>query len=148
MGRAEAQSFDAVEKPKHYNSHPSGVEAIEVCEWLSFNLGNAVKYVWRRNHKASAVEDLKKAEWYIRRELSLLERSGWLSRWWQERRARLRRSRAEVPARLFIDHEPRAFARTVVLCLVFKGDAESLRVALGAVREQLRDTAVSARKQE
>ena len=57
-----------VNSPVHYNSHPSGVECIEIVEHMNFNLGNAVKYIWRADLKGDAVEDLEKAEWYIRRE--------------------------------------------------------------------------------
>ena len=60
---------DAVNHPKHYTSHPSGVECIQVTEHMGFNLGNAVKYIWRADLKADAIEDLKKAKWYIEREL-------------------------------------------------------------------------------
>lgn len=61
---------DAVNHPKHYTSHPSGVECIQVTEHMGFNLGNAVKYIWRADLKADALEDLKKAEWYIQREIA------------------------------------------------------------------------------
>ena len=57
-----------VDHPKHYNKHPSGIECIEVVENMSFNLGNAIKYLWRHEHKNGA-EDLEKAIWYIRREI-------------------------------------------------------------------------------
>jgi len=64
---------EAVNHPPHYTAHPSRVEAIDVCEHLSFNVGNAVKYVWRARRKnADRVEDLKKAEWYLTREESRL----------------------------------------------------------------------------
>ena len=36
---------------------------------MGFNLGNAVKYIWRADLKSDAIEDLKKARWYIDREL-------------------------------------------------------------------------------
>lgn len=58
-----------VNHPKHYNAHPSGVECIDVVEHMGFNLGNAVKYIWRADLKNDATEDLKKAAWYIKREL-------------------------------------------------------------------------------
>lgn len=61
---------DRVNHPTHYNNHPSGVEAIDVCEHLTFNIGNAVKYVMRHAYKGSSIEDLKKARWYIERELA------------------------------------------------------------------------------
>lgn len=62
-------THDPVNHPKHYTSHPSGVECIQVTEHMGFNLGNAVKYIWRADLKADAIEDLKKAKWYIEREL-------------------------------------------------------------------------------
>mgnify|MGYP005998873779 CR=1 FL=1 len=65
---------DNVNNPAHYTSHPSGVECIEVTEHMGFNLGNAMKYIWRCDLKADAIEDLKKAEFYIRRELAKRER--------------------------------------------------------------------------
>jgi hypothetical protein len=62
-------NHDAVNHPKHYVSHPSGVECIQVTEHMGFNLGNAMKYIWRADLKHDAVEDLQKAVWYIQREL-------------------------------------------------------------------------------
>jgi hypothetical protein len=61
---------DNVNHPKHYNSHPSGVECIEITEYFNFNIGNAVKYCWRAGLKGEQVEDLRKARWYIDREIS------------------------------------------------------------------------------
>lgn len=63
-------AHDAVQHPKHYTSHPSGVECIEITEHMGFNLGNALKYIWRCDLKADAIEDLKKAVWYIEREIA------------------------------------------------------------------------------
>jgi hypothetical protein len=60
---------DPVNHPRHYNVHPSGLEAIEICEHLSFCLGNAVKYVWRAGEKGDRIEDLRKAEWYLTRQM-------------------------------------------------------------------------------
>lgn len=65
---------NAVDHPKHYNLHPSGVECIDIAENMSFNLGNAFKYVFRRDDKGNSYQDLSKAEWYIRREISRIER--------------------------------------------------------------------------
>ena len=58
--------------PQHYRSHPSGVEAIDVTEHMNFCLGNAVKYIWRADLKYNdnGIEDLKKAAWYIDREIN------------------------------------------------------------------------------
>ena len=69
-------AIEAVDHPPHYNTHPSGVECIDIVEHFTFNLGNAVKYVWRNGLKSSstAVEDLKKARWYIEREIARLEK--------------------------------------------------------------------------
>ena len=63
------ETQDAVNHPKHYTSHPSGIECIQITEHMGFNLGNAIKYVWRADLKVDAIEDLKKAKWYIEREL-------------------------------------------------------------------------------
>ena len=61
---------DPVNHPKHYTSHPSGVECITVTEHMGFNVGNAVKYLWRADEKGNALEDLKKARWYVEREIA------------------------------------------------------------------------------
>jgi len=60
---------DPVDHPRHYTSHPSGIECIQVTEHMGFNLGNAVKYIWRADLKNDAIEDLEKAKWYITREI-------------------------------------------------------------------------------
>lgn len=63
---------DAVNHPPHYTDHPSGVECIQIVEVFSFNVGNAVKYLWRAGLKGDRIEDLKKAAWYINREIERL----------------------------------------------------------------------------
>ena len=60
---------DSVEHPAHYTSHPSGVECITVAEHMNFCLGNALKYIWRAGLKGDAIEDLRKARFYIDREI-------------------------------------------------------------------------------
>jgi hypothetical protein len=61
---------DPVNHPSHYTEHPSGIECIQVTEHLSFCVGNAIKYLWRADLKHDdAIEDLKKAAWYINREI-------------------------------------------------------------------------------
>jgi hypothetical protein len=60
---------EAVNHPDHYNKHPSGVECIEVVEHMGFCLGNAIKYIWRADLK-NGTEDLKKAVWYLQREIT------------------------------------------------------------------------------
>ena len=60
---------DLVNHPPHYTAHPSGVECIQVTEHMNFCLGNAVKYIWRADLKNDAIEDLKKAVWYVNKEI-------------------------------------------------------------------------------
>lgn len=71
---AEKESnVEKVNHPRHYNAHPSGVECITVVEHMSFNVGNAIKYLWRADHK-NGMEDLKKAAWYVQREIERLSK--------------------------------------------------------------------------
>jgi hypothetical protein len=84
-----------VDHPAHYTSHPSGIEAIEVCGEMGFCLGNAFKYLFRMENKWNPLEDLKKARWYVDREAfqrghkfnaSAKELLHWEERWvdWRE----------------------------------------------------------------
>lgn len=63
-------SSDNVNHPKHYNSSNvicecgRQIECIDVTRHMNFNLGNAVKYLWRHIHKGG-LEDIQKAHWYI-----------------------------------------------------------------------------------
>ena len=61
---------DPVNHPKHYTEHPSGVECIEITEYMNFCVGNAIKYLWRAGLKGEQIEDLRKARWYIDREIA------------------------------------------------------------------------------
>lgn len=63
---------DPVDHPAHYTSHPSGVECITITEHMSFLIGNVIKYVWRADSK-NGVEDLRKARWYLDREIARRE---------------------------------------------------------------------------
>jgi len=68
----DGKTFDVVDHPKHYNVHPSGVECIEIMERLGSNLGSAFKYIWRAESKHDTpITDLKKALWYLHRELNI-----------------------------------------------------------------------------
>ena len=67
------EPFDAISRPKHYNTHTSGIECIEITEHMNFCLGNAIKYIWRASLK-NGIEDLKKAKWYIEREIERIEK--------------------------------------------------------------------------
>jgi len=60
---------DPVNNPKHYTEHPSGVECIEITRHMNFNLGNAMKYIWRADLKQNRTQDLEKAIWYLQDEL-------------------------------------------------------------------------------
>jgi len=66
---------ETINHPDHYGGENNPYEAIKVIEaWkLGFSLGNAVKYISRAGKKGSRVEDLKKAAWYINREIERLE---------------------------------------------------------------------------
>lgn len=65
---------EKVNHPLHYGGD-TPYEAIKVIEaWqLDFNLGNAVKYISRAKHKGTELDDLKKAAWYLNREIQTLE---------------------------------------------------------------------------
>lgn len=65
--------MNTVDHPKHYNASPSGIECIEVVRHMSFNVGNAMKYLWRADEKGAPIEDLKKAAWYIADEIKKRE---------------------------------------------------------------------------
>ena len=60
---------DPVNAPKHYNVGIEPIEAIESWK-LGYNLGNVIKYVARADHKGKRLEDLKKARWYLDREIN------------------------------------------------------------------------------
>lgn len=72
---------DLVNHPSHYTSDPSGIECIQITRHRNFNIGNAIKYLWRAGLKQSAdksaqekqIEDLKKAVFYIQDEIKRLE---------------------------------------------------------------------------
>lgn len=64
---------DQVNHPKHYTSDPSGIECIDITRHRNFNIGNAIKYLWRAGFKEDKdrklidkqIEDLNKAVWYL-----------------------------------------------------------------------------------
>ena len=66
---------EKVNSPRHYNLHPSGVECIDICEHMSFNLGNAIKYIWRADSKGDETTDLEKAVWYLQREIIRIQKT-------------------------------------------------------------------------
>ena len=68
-----SKQTDNVNHPAHYKV--GGIETIDFIEAkrLGYNLGNVVKFVTRAHHKGALLEDLKKAQWYLNREVSKLE---------------------------------------------------------------------------
>jgi hypothetical protein len=61
--------MSTVNHPDHYNQHPAGIECIDIIEEFPFNIGTAMKYLWRCGLKDGAIEDLEKAAWYVEREI-------------------------------------------------------------------------------
>lgn len=68
---------EAVNHPAHYGGADNPYEAIKVIEaWeLGFCLGNTVKYISRAGKKDAALQDLKKARWYLDREIQNQEKA-------------------------------------------------------------------------
>lgn len=70
---ASKNKNDQVNHPKHYTSDPSGIECIDITRHRNFNIGNAIKYLWRAGLKEDKdrklinkqIEDLNKAVWYL-----------------------------------------------------------------------------------
>lgn len=71
---------DDVNHPAHYAANGpkcphcgNNIECITITENMGFCIGNTVKYIWRRKEKGAPLKDLKKARWYLDREISKLE---------------------------------------------------------------------------
>lgn len=74
---------DRVEHPSHYTwlKDKCGIEVIDITRHMDFDLGNVIKYVLRQGHKSEegmsdddkALEDLKKARWYLDDKIKMLE---------------------------------------------------------------------------
>jgi len=64
-------SGGSVNHPPYYNTHPSGVECIDIIQHFPFNTGTAMKYLWREGLKNSEAseKELRKAIWYIEQEI-------------------------------------------------------------------------------
>lgn len=81
VAKAEPRK-DMVNHPAHYNSHPSGIECIDIVRHHNFNIGNAIKYLWRCGIKTEegmdiqdkSIEDLQKAIFYIQDEIKRLQK--------------------------------------------------------------------------
>jgi hypothetical protein len=74
----EQPAHDPVSRPEHYDWHPSKVQCADITGAFSFNLGNVIKYVWRAGRKDGnpVLQDLRKAAWYLQREIDRLEKAG------------------------------------------------------------------------
>lgn len=71
----EQTAGEAVNHPAHYTANPSGVECIDVFEWLPANLATGVKHCWRKDNKElTPMRDLQKARWYFDREMARVAR--------------------------------------------------------------------------
>ncbi len=79
MSTLNGNEKDNVNHPDHYGANENGIECIEVTECMNFNLGNAVKYIWRAGRKGDGVdcqiEDLEKARKYLEFEIDRIERA-------------------------------------------------------------------------
>lgn len=64
-----------INNPKHYNSHPSGVECHTIAHPFGYYIGNAIKYLWRCGLKPGNdnIQELEKAKWYIDAEIKRLK---------------------------------------------------------------------------
>jgi hypothetical protein len=74
------REFDEITKAEHYNSHPANcskcghpIECRDVVKHMGFNLGNAIKYIWRCHLKGTPIKDLRKAKEYIDWEIEVRE---------------------------------------------------------------------------
>ena len=82
--RELTQSLDMVNNPSHYNH--KGVECIDAIEasmteeeFQGYLKGNLMKYTWRYKYKGKPVEDLKKAEWYLKKLIASVEKTSYNS---------------------------------------------------------------------
>lgn len=79
---SQTMDDNRVNHPHYYNAHPSGVECIDIVRHYNFNVGNVIKYLWRHglkgeegmSNQAKALEDLRKARFYLDDEIKKLER--------------------------------------------------------------------------
>lgn len=128
---------DMVNHPPHYNSHPSGVEVIELTQYCICCISNALRYTCRAGLKWDSAEDLRKAIWYVNREIALRLTNG-------AAEVLLPLGRAEQINQLFaryIEMEPDATTRQVVRLLwIAQNSPDSvveLNVALRLLAEKV-----------
>ena len=71
-----SRDYDPINHPVHYTSSPAvcsncrqPIECIDIIEHMPLNVGSAIKYLWRRELKGDLVENLRKAKWFVEREI-------------------------------------------------------------------------------
>lgn len=76
MQYLKENKMEQVNHPKHYNSHPSGIECITIARHHNFNIGNVFKYLYRAGLKDgnSNIQDLEKAMWYLDDEIKRVQK--------------------------------------------------------------------------
>ena len=76
LNKMKSPQFDPINKPKHYNSHPSGIECIEITQHHNYCIGNSIKYLWRQGLKdgESNIKDLMKARKCIDLEIERIKK--------------------------------------------------------------------------
>lgn len=129
-----------VDHPRHYNTHKSGVEAITIVEWCGFNVGNAIKYLWRMSDKGKALEDTRKALWYIEREINRR------THWWKfiQKIRRLLGKKRTIPRSVVEQFnawsaaEPVGWRREAIGAL-WHGEDNSLLLAQGILQRAIAD---------
>lgn len=120
--------FDTIQKAKHYNVHPSGVECKDIARYLGFNLGNACKYLWRMHEKhEDPLPDLKKALFYVNDHIESMKGGDGYQLTPLPPRQSPARERYEYDTREVIAKEPNS-AALAFWCLVLP-DPTSLRNA-------------------
>lgn len=138
---SDDKQFDDVQRPEHYNTHPSGIECVEINENFSGNLAAAIKYVWRKDLKEPIpLRDLQKAEWYLKREIERVTHEREWAIWCiASRIAPLRKNMAHVIA---TDDGLLGQVLTALLSGELGRDLDrglqALRAALSSVQEAIR----------
>lgn len=112
------ENLELLDHPRHYTSHPSGVEAMEIVEHMPPLLAAAFKYWYRRKFKGSEIMDLGKMERYIKRELA------------NRKAGRL----PPAPIKKFLDRERSKLAGYLWIAAKDKKDTYSLEQALLIVK--------------
>lgn len=104
---------DMVNHPTHYMSNLSGVECINITEHYNFNLGNALKYLFR-HEKKNGLEDLKKAVWYVNREMERVLLGG---------KSFVPDSKADESLWLWLEYEPESDIKTSFKLIAYHVDS-------------------------